>query len=254
MVGSKQLRKLRVFPGREPRADNRQPVMAPAALGACYRLKCVTPVTHQPGRGRMGRYAEWAHSSRRLLESTLGRVCPPAIPLQEVTWLTAEGTANPIQHPCAEHSGSVVVKSKGSRIRDLRLFCEAVDRPFTVIQKLPKPAPDHATSIVGKTRICQVYYLHKDSFTYVSFHSRLGVVVRCATQDFWLLWDAGTRDEKGGLHVRRTGLRVYRAVVGPLLAASAVPAALWRVLASSCVRVSGLTGAYRGHGGRCRAR
>lgn len=171
-----------------------------------------------------------------------------APPYKQVCWLAPEGSTNPIQHPCAEHSGSVVVKSKGSRIRDLRLFCEAVDRPITVFQKLPKSAPDHATRIVGKARICQVYYIYKWSFTYICFHSRLGVVVRCAIQDFWLLWDTGTRDEKGGLHLRKGVPAVYLRVGGGT-AGNGVLRTLWRVYRRTPARVSGLTGAYRRLGG-----
>jgi hypothetical protein len=176
----------------------------------------------------------------------LGRVCPPAIPLQEVAWLTAEGSTNPIQHSCAEHSGPVVVKSKGSRIRDLRLFCEAVDRPITVIQKLPKSAPDHENSVIGTGRRLQAS-LHKETFTYTSCLSKVEVEVACIAQGNWPRWNTGARDGKRGS--QPLGAVPCAPVGVARLRVSAACGALWRlwrILWGSEKRRGGLTGVHFG--------
>ena len=180
-----------------------------------------------------------------------GRGSTAGPPLEQISGLTLEGTAQFAQHVCAVHPSSVMGECMQCWVADAGFPLQSQDRPSPPSKKLSEPANNlgvgHAVRLAQPAHWCKLY------FTTVECRAILGSVSRRSIHQSCLIWDSCARIEKRASQALGTVVCAPVRVVP--LGGIAVPAAacgLWRTSWAVKIGAGRHGGVYCGPGGGLR--
>ncbi len=186
-----------------------------------------------------------------LLFTPTGRGSTAGFPLEQVSGLAPECTAQFAQYVRPIHSAAVVVQPQQRWVADAAFLFQFQERQFLPPQKLFEPANNlgvgHAVRLAQPDQRCKV------CFTPPEFRSKLGSVSRRSIHQSCLLWETCGKLEKRAS--RPLGIPLGAAVrLGRLWAIGACGAlcGLWRTSWAVKIGAGRHGGAYCGPGGGLR--
>jgi hypothetical protein len=83
-----------------------------------------------------------------------------------------------VQNVRSVHAGSIVVEPQKGRVGHTGLLSQAIDRPTLLVKDFSKFANDHASTLAGLLRICQLSIIYELCFTYSNSPSKLAAPLK----------------------------------------------------------------------------